>query len=268
MGDRTLTVRRATEGAPSAAGGGTAATAAIATALGPPGLMPAALANLGVGVGVGLNPLVAVNPALTSTTRIVVLTDAVGVVSRRKAGWGEEAGDLETCEFFSGEMEGAARNRGDRAESATREAVWEFCGEEKGAARVCDRVDSRVKPARSRGARKKGKELREGRCRKSQLEVQTDALADFSAFFLPLSPLPTPQVSADEIVDDNEYEDILTVRQFKQCFHGIDSSSSWLADIHTYIPSIAPSPLQYGAVAAFFNLLPPPSRPTSPPHCS
>ncbi|GLI62399.1 hypothetical protein VaNZ11_005016, partial [Volvox africanus] len=79
MGDRTLTVRRATEGAPSATGGGTAASAAIATALGPPGLMPAALANLGVGVsvGMGLNPLVAVNPALTSATRIVVLTDAV-----------------------------------------------------------------------------------------------------------------------------------------------------------------------------------------------
>ncbi|KXZ54219.1 hypothetical protein GPECTOR_5g311 [Gonium pectorale] len=63
MGDRTLTVRRATEGAP---GGGTA------TALGPPGLVGSALA--GLGVSVALNPL---GGALAATTRIVVLTDAV-----------------------------------------------------------------------------------------------------------------------------------------------------------------------------------------------
>ncbi|KAG2439755.1 hypothetical protein HYH02_010632 [Chlamydomonas schloesseri] len=70
MGDRTLTVRRATEGAPG--GGGAAA----------PALGPAGLGGL-VGLG-GLNPLAAavggvvVNPlGLASATRIVVLTDAV-----------------------------------------------------------------------------------------------------------------------------------------------------------------------------------------------
>ncbi|KAG2437292.1 hypothetical protein HXX76_005950 [Chlamydomonas incerta] len=67
MGDRTLTVRRATEGAPGSGGG--------------PAMGPAGLGGL-VGLG-GMNPLaglggVAVNPlGLATATRIVVLTDAV-----------------------------------------------------------------------------------------------------------------------------------------------------------------------------------------------